>query len=309
MPTTLTRTRETPWLGCGTSGSWTDIDEALHDSGQLYEVEQVNAYDDMGHQIPGVLVNRRIDTHEIMGATSDRYGVIQNTEGFAMLDPFIKADGVIEHCGMTEQGMVFMVLRMPAQAFGFAGDDFDMYVCAMNSFNTRFPMAVIITPIRVFCQNMFRKLMTRSDTVLCIKHGRLAGSRMLAATKVTSLLADYTHDFKGYLDVASTTPRSSSEIMDFVEHMFPLVPVDAEHPRAASSNERVELLRQRFMDDYYDAPDNRKYKGTKLGLLNAYYDWVSHSDPTKMLPGSYEQRRFSNLMLGTAVKPKLIRNA
>ncbi len=44
-------------------------------------------------------------------------------------------------------------------------------------------------------------------------------------------------------------------------------------------------------------------------MLNAYYDWVSHSDPTKMLPGSYEQRRFSNLMLGTAVKPKLIRNA
>lgn len=306
---TLSRVRETPWLGCGTSGTWYDTEQALHDSGQLYEVEQVKAYDDLGNEIPGVLVNRRIDNHEIMGATSDRYGVIQNHEGFAMLQPFLAADGVIEHAGMTEQGMVFIVLRMPANAFGFAGDNFDMYVCAMNSFNTRFPMAIIITPIRVFCQNMFRKLMKRSDTVLNIKHGRLAGHRMMAATKVSGLLTSYTEDFTSALDKAATARRTLSEIEDFVEHMFPLVPVDAEHPRAASSNERIEFLREKFMTDYYDAPDNQQYKGTKLGLLNAYYDWVTHSDPTKALPGSYEQRRFSNLMLGTSVKPKLLLQA
>lgn len=303
-----TRTREVPWLGCGTSGTWTDVEQALHDSGQLYEVEQVNAYDNMGRQIPGVLVNRRIDNYEIVGATSDRYGVIQNHEGFAMLDPFIQAGGVIEHAGMTEQGMVFMVMKMSA-GISFAGDSFDMYVCAMNSFNTRFPMAIIITPIRVYCQNMFRKLMKSSDTVLSIKHGRLAGHRMMAATRVSGLLMGYTSDFTRTLDSAAMTKRSQHDVDEWVEQMFPLVPVDAEHPRAEASNRRIEYVREKFLDEYYDAPDNQMYKGTRLGLLNAYFDWVSHSDPSKSTPGSYAQRRFSNLMLGTAVKPKLIAQA
>lgn len=309
MTTTLTRVRETPWLGCGVSGTWYDIDDALEDAGQLYEVEQVNAYDDRGQRIPGVLVNRRIDTHEIVGSASDSYGVIQNAEGFQLLKPFLEADGVIEHAGITEQGMVFMVMRMPAQAFGFAGDNFDLYICAMNSFNTRFPMAVIITPIRVCCQNMFRRLMERSDAVLCIKHGSLAGKRMLAAAKATSLLTSYTNDFIGHLDNAASTHRSKTEIDRFIESMFPLVPVDAEHPRAASSNERIELTRSKFYNDYYLAPDNENYRNTSLGLLNAYYDWVSHSDPSRALSGNRNDRRFSNLMLGTAVKPKLIKQA
>lgn len=306
-----TRIREVPWLGCGTSGAWTDVEQALHDSGQLYEVEQVNAYDNLGKQIPGVLVNRRTDNYEIVGATSDRYGVIQNHEGFAMLEPFIQAGGVIEHAGITEQEMVFMVMKMPAAAFGFkfAGDGFDVYVCAMNSFNTRFPLAIIITPIRVYCQNMFRKLMQNGDTVLSIKHGRLAGHRMMAATKVAGLLTCYTDEFVRRLDSAATTKRSRHDVDEWLEQMFPLVPVDAEHPRAETSNKRIEYVREKFLDEYYDAPDNQKYKGTRLGLLNAYFDWVSHSDPSKSSPGSYAQRRFSNLMLGTAVRSKLIAQA
>lgn len=173
-----------------------------------------------------------------------------------MPKPFLEADGVIEHAGITEQGMAFMVMRMPARAFGFAGDDLDLCICAMNGFNARFPMAVIITPIRVHCQNMFRRLMERSDTALCIEHGSLAGKRMLAAADAASLLASCTDDFIGHLDNAASAHRSKTEIDRFIESMFPLVPVDAGHPRAASSNERIELARSKFYNDCCLAPDN-----------------------------------------------------
>ena len=303
----MTRTRSVPWIGCGTSGSWICAADALEDSHQDYEVEQVDAFDDLGHRIPGVLVNRRIDTKEILGSTSDRYGVIQNHDGFAMLDPFAKAGGVIEHAGQTEQGMVFMVMRMPFSTEpGSSSNRFDMYICAMNSFNTRFPMAVIITPVRVVCQNMFRKLMSCSDTVLSIKHGRLAGRRMAAATEVNDLMADYIAGFNGSVRAALATPRSVTEVDAFVEAMFPYVPVDAKHPKAEQSNDRIRQSRRMFLDDYYDADDNQDYKGTSFGLLNAYYDWVSHSEPSRMAAGSYADRRLGNLMLGTAVDRKLL---
>lgn len=301
------RIRTAPWIGCGTTGSWRSVEDALQESSQNYKVEQVDAFDDLGHKIPGVLVNRRTDTKDILGCTSDRYGVIQNTDGFSMLNPFIKADGVIEHAGMTEQGMVFMVMRMPSAVSPVsAGDRFDMYICAMNSFNSRYPMAVIITPVRVICQNMFRKLMATSDTVLSIKHGRMAGKRIEAATEVNELLVGYMDRFSLTLREAALTKRSATEVDAFVETMFPYVPMDDKHPRAAASNERIEQNRKLFRSDYYDAADNYDYKGTAFGLVNAYYDWISHSEPSRMAAGSYEERRLGNLMLGTAVETKVL---
>lgn len=309
MPTNLTigRQRTAPWVGCGTSGSWTDVREALRDSGLLYDVEQVKAYDDHGNEVPGILVNRKLNTNEIMGTTSDQYGVIQNLDGFGMIDPFIRAGGVIEHAGMTEQGMCFMVMRMQSASFGFAGDDFDLFVCAMNSFNTRFPMAIIITPVRVICQNMFKNLMKRGDTMLNIKHGRLANTRMLSATQAASNIINFENDFCKELSECAMAKRSVNNVESFIESMFPYG--DPNRPQFNTSKEKVDILRDRFMNDYYLAADNANYVGTRLGILNAYFDWISHSEPTRMMQGRYQDRRFSNLMSGTAIKSKLIKEA
>lgn len=309
MPSTaMTRSRIMPWLGMGTSGEWDNVGEALHMGGLDYDVEQVDAWDDKGVRVPGILVNRNRETGAIMGVTSDQYGVVQNEDAFSLLDPFCTAGGIIEHAGMTLNGMCFMVMRMPSMAFGFKGDEFELYVCAMNSFNTRFPLALIITPIRVYCQNMFRKLMERGDTVLLIKHGRFAEERILSASKASSLLMDYQHDFETQLDVDYNLPADSSKLDEFVERMLPLVPVTPDRPRAKFSNERIEAQRREFVNDYYYTSDNLKYEGTKLGILNAYYDWVTHHVPIRA-SAQFEDVRFSGLLNGTAVNRKLITSA
>ena len=61
------------------------------------------------------------------------------------------------------------------------------------------------------------------------------------------------------------------------------------------------------MDRYYDAPDNRKYHGKALGFLNAYYDYLSHHDPSKNMPGSWTDRRLSGLINGNDIKGNVIR--
>lgn len=306
--TAITRIRALPWVGAGTSGSWTDVGEALYESELDYKVKQLPAYDCYGHELPGVKVNHHAMTHEILGVTSDQYGVVQNADAFSLLDPFCKVGGIIEHAGMTANGMCFMVMRVPGYAFGFEGDDFELYVCAMNSFNTKFPLAVIITPARVYCQNMFRKLMKRGDTVLMIKHGRFASDRIISAHKASSLLLDYRTDFEDSLLVTANQSRDTPEVYHFVESMMPLVPVTSERPRAKQSNERIIAQRQEFVDEYYYAPDNEKWVGTRLGLLNAYYDWTTHHVPTRASK-NFEEIRFGNLMNGTGVNRKLIESS
>lgn len=300
--------RELPWVGMGTTGEWTDPEEALYDGGLNYDVDQVQVYDDRGTPIPGVLANRQRETGVIMGHTSDQYGVVQNRDAFALLDPFCQAGGVIEHVGITETGMVFMVMHLSSYAFGFCGDEFEVYVCCMNSFNCKFPLALIITPIRVYCQNMFRKLMQRGDTALLIKHGRLASDRILSAKAAGSLLLDYQGEFKARLECDAHDERTIYDVHHFTELLLPLVPVDKAHPRAAFTNDRIRRQRQEFVDDYYHATDNWAYEGSRLGILNAYFDWVSHHVPTKA-SANYEQLRFSNLVNGTAVSNRLIANA
>ena len=305
------RTREVPWLGAGTEGEWTTTTDALYESGLLYEVEQTNAYDDAGRRVPCALINRRKDTGDILGMTSDNYGLIQNEDAFGLLDPFCSAGGIIEHAGMVgTTGMIFMVMRIPADVveLKFGGDPFDLYVCAMNSFNTKFPCAVIITPVRVFCQNMFRRLYGQSDHVFSAKHSSLSAARITSAKAAVGALTGYTEHFNHLLSTAVHMTRTSTDVEKFVARMFPMTPEDKYHPRAKFTNERVEQQRELFLSDYYGAPDNEEYLGTKLGLINAYYDWVSHSDPRRMMAG-FEDRRLSNLMSGTAIDVKLIESA
>ncbi len=303
-----TRPRALPWVGMGATVSTSNYNEALFEAGLDYEVEQTYAYDNRGNEVPGILVNRNVNTCEILGVTSEAYGVVQNHEAFSLLDPFCQAGGIIEHAGMTETGMVFMVMRVPGMAFGFKDDDFELFVCAMNSFNTKFPLALIITPVRVICQNMFRKLMARGDTALLIKHGRFAADRIMSATKATSTLLDYEQHFLGELREDYSKERKPVQVHEFIEDLLPLVPVTPEHPNAVASNRRIEASRTEFMDYYYLAPDNEKYVGTKLGILNAYYDWITHHTPSRARANS-EATRFGNLMNGTGVNRKLIISA
>ena len=297
------RKREVPWIGVGISGEWDNTSEPLYESELNFTVRQSAAYDRYGNELPGVMVNHNETTGEILGVTSDQYGVVQNRDAFSLLDPFCCAGGVIEHVGMTVNGMCFMIMRIPGMAFGFEGDDFELYVCAMNSFNGKFPLAIIITPIRVYCQNMFRKLMKKGDTVLMIKHGRFAKERMLSASAASSLLLDYRMDFESTLLTNSMLHRTASKLDEFVERMMPLVPT--ERPRAQLSNDRIEAQRADFIKNYYHAPDNEKYEGTRLGILNAYYDWITHHIPSRASE-NFNDVRLGNMMNGTAVSRKLI---
>lgn len=302
---TLTHAYDMPWIGMGTAGGWTNVSDALNDSGINNKVIQVGAWDDKGNRVPGILVNRNADTHEILGVTSDRYGVVQNRDAFSLLDPFCSAGGIIEAAGVTNDGMYFMVTRIPSMAFGFNGDPFDLYVCAMNSFNTKYPLALIITPIRVSCQNMFRKLMRRGDTALLIKHGTLAHDRILSASAAASLLLSYTSEFQDSLAVLDGQVKIEPDVERFAELMLPLVPETPERPRAKFSNERIRAQRTEFMESYYYASNNEDYWGTSLGIINAYYDWVTHHVPSRA-SSNFEELRFGRLMSGEAVSRKLI---
>lgn len=306
--------RQAPWIGIGKSGEWTDYHEALADAGLDFtvapkraKVEQQELLDpDVVYfeDVPNTIVNIREQDNKILGVVSDNYAIVQNADAFSLLDPFTKAGGVIKHAGMTEQGLVFMVLHIRKE--NMLGDDWDFDVMCTNSFNGGFPLALIMVPTRIICQNMYRKLMGNNDALLHVRHGAHANHRLTAATTATSGIMGYISAFGHTLELAQSKTYSHGDVEKW------LLPVLFPYPKEGGVREltfkaKADELRTEFMDRYYDAADNRKYHGTALGFLNAYYDYLSHHDPSKNMPGSWTDRRLSGLINGNDVKDKLIK--
>jgi len=318
--TLVNRQREAPWIGIGVSGQWDDYREALHDAKLDFEAEareaKVEIYDPYGtgfgtsivnyETVPGVQVNVQKDNNRILGCVSNQYGIVQNEQAFSLLEPFTQLGGIITNAGMTEQGLVFMVLRMRKEMIN--GEEWNFDVMCTNSFNGAFPCALMMVPTRIICQNMYRKLMGgSSDSLLHIRHGSMAQHRLTAASKVTGNVMNYVSAFGATLGMARNKSLAARDIKsDLLPMIFP-------YPKPGDRYEtykmRVDHLREEFMEQYYDAPDNRRYHGTGLGFINAYYDYLSHRDPAKCMPGSWEDRRLSGLVSGNDVKVSAIKAA
>lgn len=313
--------REAPWIGIGVQGQWDDYREALHASQLDFEVEAKDAKVEIdqlaiwpGSQgglvsyetVPGVQVNVAKGSNKILGCVSKQYGIIQNEQAFSLLEPFTAAGGVITNAGMTEQGLCFMVLRMRQSVI--LGDEYDFDVMCTNSFNGAFACGLLIVPTRIICQNMYRKLMGNHDSMLSVRHGRWAPDRIKAANNATGKMLTFQAAFEAELNKASHILLPSIDVERVIlPILFPYPKPGG--PREQASCDRVDQMREEFMDVYYNAPDNHKFHGEAMGFINAYYDYLSHRNPGKMMPGDWSHRRLSSLVSGDAVNTKAIKEA
>lgn len=296
--------RSVPWLGVGTSGTWSDPKEAAYEAGVDFDVYREVAQTEDGRIVPGIFVNSVFGSNRIVGVTSDKYGIIQNNYAFELLDPFMAQGAVITQAGMTDSGMVFMVAEFTQTTI--LGDDFTLYACVMNSFNAKYPFALIITPIRVICQNMFRKLMKGGDSIFSFKHGNLIDNRIAAAKDTIRNAYDYKQRLTTFLEEAATLKLTGSIKDSALRLMFPTV--DPSLPQAKATNARREEQREEFLQSYYLAPDNANFIDTAYGFINAYFDWLSHRQPVRAGANSnnWEERRMVGLLGGGDVNRKII---
>lgn len=299
------RTREAPWIGIGQTGSWTDPHEAILADAWPLDVQMEPAFTADGRLLPNTYATQDQATGSVLGTVSGNYGVIQADKAAEMMEPFCAAGGVIKHVGHTQAGMYFMIAEMKETQWD--GDDYIVNVCMMNSYNTCFPFTIFISPIRVICQNMFPKLTHTAPKVLNLRHTRLIDERISTIGDINSRLIEYMTDFGESLSMAKLHALSGTDVQDFADKMLPY-PKDVGQVNYGGICEQIDNLRQLWIDEYYGASDNLKYRGTGLGLINAYYDWISHADPRRKNM-HYEEQRLGNLFLGTAVDTKLLKSA
>ena len=303
--------RVAPWIGIGVSGQWKSSAEALEASKLDFDVRQERLFWRREEDYNGtslvydepapMFANVRNTDDELLGCVTPQYRIIQNKDAFSLLDPFL-GNGTITHAGMTADGLCFMIAEVGLETIG--GEDYVINLMATNSFNTKYPCQIIMTPIRIICQNMYRKLV--HDRVFLAKHTLTADERLRMIAN-GNMVEKRVLAFSSIIDQAQSRHLSMSKLELLVAMMFP-------YPKEGSQRElaykvRKDEERKQFIDRYFDAPDNRPHQGSAFGFVNAYFDYLSHGDARQNTSTPWVDRRFSGIVSGNNIDRQLLKEA
>lgn len=311
MPSIVQSNRTLPWIGIGVSGQWESSAEALSASQLDFTVRQKDLYwlrEDKNdpqlvwnEKVP-MFANVRETDDKTLGCVTPQYKIIQNAIAFSILDPFLGGNNVITHAGMTVDGLCFMVAELEVRMFG--QEPYVMYLMATNSFNTKYPCQIIMTPVRIICQNMYRKLV--SDRIFLAKHTTTAHNRLIA-TANSNTLEKKIMLFKDVVEQSQDKVMDSKQLALLVSMLFPYPKEGG--PREQTFKLKADEARQEFLDVYYAAADNTKWHGTAFGFINAYYDYLSHRNPSRGSGANWVDRRLQGLVDGVDVNNSVLHQA
>ena len=303
-----TGNRVAPWIGIGVSGRWSSSTEALQDSQLDFTVRQEKLFwqrDDQGivyNEVAPMFANVRNSDNRLLGCVTPQYKIIQNQDAFSIIDPFIAGNGSITNVGMTEDGLCFMVAETKIETFG--NEAYSMYLMATNSFNTRYPCQIIMTPVRIICQNMYRKVI--NDRVFLAKHTRSINEKLKVINQ-SNMLAKKTLLFGEIIDSAQGRSMNLNQLNALVAALFPYPKEGG--PREIAYKAKAERAREEFVDVYYDAPDNVVHHNTAFGFVNAYFDYLSHRGVARETGTAWAERRLQGLVSGDDVNTSILHQA
>lgn len=309
MPNAIQQSnRVAPWLGVGVQGQWDNSLDALQAAELDFDVRQERLFwqrDDHGivyNEVAPMFANVRNTDDKLLGCVTPQYKIIQNRDAFSLIDPFLGTGGVITNVGMTEDGLCFMVARMQVETIG--KEPYEINLMLTNSFNTKYPCQIIMTPIRIYCQNMYRKLV--NDRIFLAKHTTTANERLIQIANGNAVEKKVLA-FGNIIETYQGKHMSTRQLEALVALLFPYPKEGG--PREMTYRLKADEQRERFKDQYFDAPDNRKHQDTAFGFVNAYFDYLSHRSMTREMQGSWADRRLSGLVSGNDIDMKTLHEA
>lgn len=272
-------TRTATWAGIGQSVSKAKtMEEALRASGLDYTVikKPVFTFEDGVHPGYHPVVNRFVTTRQkdghVYDVVSDKFTVIQNREAFDFVN-FMGDELTFEKAGETANGMVYLIAALPE--VDILGDVFTPHVIFRNGFSGKYKIAAAICPLRVVCQNQFNFAFRNTQNAITIRHVPNASQKLEEAKAVLKLSADYMKELDTMAKKYVTMRLTEAQLEKVLEDMFPM---DGIEQMNSFKRFKLEEAREQFKAAYL-ADDNRNFKGTAWGVINAYTDFITHKVP------------------------------
>lgn len=294
--------RTTTWHAIGKDvQECKDMEQVLKASGLDYEVEKRQVFMDAGVQsmgrvaIPNRFVTvRTLDDHPY-DVVSDKFEIIQNRDAFDFVN-YMGEDLQFEKAGETRSGMVYIIGKLPE--VNILGDAFIPHVIFRNGFNGKTKITAAITPLRLVCQNQFNFAFKNAQNAITIRHVRNAESKLEEAKETLKMCADYMQELTTMAERFAAMKITADRAERITKYLFP-IPEDT--AINAFKRKSLETSREKFVAAI-NAEDNRNFKGTAWGMINAYTDFITHKDPAGKRSDRFEGK-FVNTTFKVSMNP------
>ncbi len=170
--------KEPAWHNLGTVlNNPPTIEEGIRYAGLDYTVEKAQNYfcrkgESVVTKMPNRFVTYRTDTGKPFEVVSDRYQVVQNIEAFNFFNPLMKQfDLTLETAGALGGGEeIFITAKAPSTIKIGNKDYVDYYLLITNRHDGKGMVQIILTPVRVVCNNTLSAALMQNAYKLAIKH-------------------------------------------------------------------------------------------------------------------------------------------
>lgn len=290
--------REATWTKVGYSvEECRNLHEVLKLSGLDYEVNKepifIHPDDEEPIMIPDRYITYRDNDGHTYDVVSDKYEIIQNEDAFDFVN-YMSDEVTFERAGETASGMVFIIGSLPS--VDILGDKFTPYVIFRNGFSGKITTSAAICPLRFVCQNQFNFAFKNTQNAISIRHVSNAEIKMQEARDTLKMSADYMMKLNMIAEGYAGTKLSEFQIRQVLNAMFPLEKAEEMNPYQRKS---LMDAKAAFINAY-EADDNRNFKGTAWGMINAYTDFITHKDPA-----GKQETRFEGKFVQTTFKPSM----
>ncbi len=240
----MTYVGEKPWHRLGQQATGNEsLEEFMKLAGCDFTVRLDPIYSgpDGAHMIPGFKALTRDDSNEVMDVVSDRYKPIGNEAFFSTAREFLKDQSVtLDTSGVLRRGRHVWLLCKLNESFSVAGgrDRTDAYLLLSNHFLAGFASSIMLTPVRVVCNNTITMALNGSGRRWT--HSHLAEFDAEAAKTQLGIGKE---GFRKYADQAEflTAKRMNGEaFVEYIKRVYALAePKSVEDRETREANQRV----------------------------------------------------------------------
>lgn len=220
--------------------------------------------------------NPKTSIPEALGVVGSRYTPVQNLEAFSFLNNIADESGaVFETAGSIDNGRkVFMTMKMPEGLNVGGVDAINLYLMAWNTHDGTSSFNVMVTPIRVVCQNTLSMAINQATSSFAWRHTPKVGSKVQLARETLGVTFKYVEAFEVEAEKLLSQSMTDKQFTAIVEK---LIPIDEEQERARNL---AETARGTLMG-LWKAPTQLNIANTKWAAYNTIVEYADWAKPVR----------------------------
>jgi phage/plasmid-like protein (TIGR03299 family) len=290
---TMFSVRQVPWHGLGkVIEDEVDSVAAIKAAGLDWEVKQTPIYQPNGNLIPEYYANIRSSDNKVLGVVTGRYTIVQNQQAFAFTDALVGSGDVkYETAGSLHDGKkVWMLAKLQGhEGFHLNDDKTEIYICFTNTHDGSGAVRVLVTPIRVVCQNTLNLAIKGAHRAWSTTHVGDIGQRLKEAERTLKQTGVYMASLQEQAAKAAGIKISARKYAEIMEELVPMSGKETAKEKATIEAKRDGIAQCLKADDI------ARFRGTGYALINAVSDFAGHSAPIRMTP-TFADNRFDSIV-------------